>query len=124
VSDFTVQRLRVLPRLFAVEHRPDARMPADDTWLALVRAPEGLTVVRETTADADGEPWVALYSGETAHAVEVPGVLAALLVPIAAAGIPVFVASTFQADLILVPLARQADAVMAIRSAGHEVTVG
>ena len=49
--------------------------------------------------------------------------LAALLVPIAAAEIPVFVASTFHADLILVLLARKADAVIAIRSAGHEVTV-
>jgi len=123
MSDFIVQRLRVLPRFFTLEHLPDPRMPASDSWLALIRAPEGLTVVRETPADADGERWVALYSGETAHAVDVPGMLAALLVPIAVAKIPVFVASTFHADLILVPHARKADAVTAIRSAGHEVTV-
>jgi hypothetical protein len=91
--------------------------------MAAVRAPEGLTVIREASAGADGEHWVALYSGETAHAVDVPGMLAALISPLAAAGIAVFVASTFHADLVLVPLARQADAVKVLRSAGHEVTV-
>jgi len=116
-----MQRLRVLPRLFVLEHLAGTRMPADDSWMAVVRAPEGLTVIREAPTDADGEHWVALYGGETAHAVDVPGMLAALLTPLASAGIPVFVASTFHADLVLVPRERKADAVRALKSAGHQV---
>ncbi|MFD0631303.1 ACT domain-containing protein [Catenulispora yoronensis] len=47
--------------------------------------------------------------------------LAALLGALAAAAVPVFVASTFHADLVLVPEHAVERAVEALRSAGHTV---
>ena len=114
-----MQRLRVLPGPFAIEHVPDARI-GDDGWVALVRAPEGLTVVRPAR-DADEEHWVAFYGGDTAHDLDVPGMLAALVGPLAAAAIPVFVTSTFEADLVFVQVQHRDGAIATLRAAGHEV---
>jgi hypothetical protein len=47
--------------------------------------------------------------------------LGAVVGPLAAAGVPVFVNSTFHSDLVLVPRARRVDAFVALRAAGHEV---
>ena len=112
----TSQHLRVMPGTFVVEHHPDGQVP--DSWLALARSPEGVTAVREAT---EGDLWIAYYGGETAHGLDVPGMLAALLTPLAAAGISVFVASTYHADLVLVPLADQFAATAALTGAGHTV---
>ena len=116
------QSLRLVPGRFAVEHLPAAVAPPTG-WIAQVRAPEGLTVVREVVEreTGDAELWRALYGGDTAHGLNVPGMLAALLEPLAAAGVPVFVASTFHADLVLVPEAEVERAVAALRAAGHSV---
>jgi hypothetical protein len=92
----------------------------DPSWLVLVRAPEGLTVIRAAEPDADGPRWRAFY-GDTAHGLDVPGMLAAILVPLAGAGVPVFVASTFHADLVLVPVESVDAAVECLRVAGFEV---
>lgn len=54
-------------------------------------------------------------------AFELTGVLASLAVPLADAGVPVFVISTFDTDLVLVPADRVAAAVDAIEGAGHVV---
>ena len=106
-----------------MEHVPESRTaPTDNGWLALVRAPEGLTVIRRAAGGADAA-WTALYSGDTAHGLDLPGMLAALLVPLKEAGVPVFVASTYHADVVLVPVAQQEDAVAALRTAGHHVEV-
>ena len=59
--------------------------------------------------------------GDTAHGLDLPGMLAALLEPLAAAAVPVFVASTFHADLVLVPESDTGRAVEALRAAGHTV---
>lgn len=116
------QRLRLVPGRFAVEHLPAAVAPPNG-WIAQVRAPEGLTVVREVVEHDDGADklWRALYGGDTAHGLDLPGMLAALLEPLAAAAVPVFVASTFHADLVLVPESDTGRAVEALRSAGHTV---
>ncbi|WP_194908922.1 ACT domain-containing protein [Catenulispora rubra] len=116
------QRLRLVPGRFAVEHLPAAVAPPSG-WIAQVRAPEGLTVVREVVehGSADAELWRALYGGDTAHGLNLPGMLAALLEPLAAAAVPVFVASTFHADLVLVPESDTERAVAALRAAGHAV---
>ncbi len=124
------QQLRLLPGRFVVEHLAGTEHSAggaapapDGEWLALVRAPEGLTVIRPVRPGEGAAPeqWAALYSGDTAHAVDVPGMLAALLAPLAAAGVPVFVASTFHADLVLVPVEQIPAAEAALRAAGHLV---
>lgn len=117
----TAQWLRVLPGLFRVEHHPgEGALPDNADWLAVVRAPEGLTLITSASSEAD-DTWIAFYSGDTAHGLDVPGMLSALLVPLKEAGLPVFVASTYHADLVLVPDAREDDAVAALRGAGHRV---
>ncbi|MEV7396227.1 ACT domain-containing protein [Aeromicrobium sp. NPDC092404] len=85
-----------------------------------VEAPDGRTVVA-TAAETDRETWRALYGDQTSHELDAPGMLAALLVPLAQIGCPVFVASTRSADLVLVPVARVRDAEEALQRAGHEV---
>jgi hypothetical protein len=97
---------------------PDGAVP-DDEWLALVRGPEGLTIVRPAAPD-DGERWAALFEA-TPHGLDVPGMLAAVVGPIAAAGVPVFVTSTHDADLVLVPADRREDAAEALRRSGIAV---
>jgi hypothetical protein len=118
----TDQRLRLLPEFHTVslvDSSADAPL-LDNSWRALVRAPEGLTVIRVVGPDAGGPRWRAFY-GDTAHGLDVPGMLAAILVPLAGAGVPVFVASTFHADLVLVPVEAVDTAVDALRTAGFEV---
>lgn len=114
------QRLRIVPSQFVVEHLPNSTFPEDDEWIALVRAPEGLTVIRESPAWADGERWRGFY-GDGGHAIDVPGMLASLVGPLAEASIPVFVASTYHADLVLVPDSRLEDASAVLLEAGHRI---
>ena len=85
-----------------------------------VDAPDGRTVVRRAGED-DRERWRALYGDQTSHALDAPGMLAALVAPLAEIGCPVFVASTLSADLVLVPEPRAREAEQALRAAGHEV---
>jgi uncharacterized protein len=116
------QHLRLVPGRFAVEHLPAAVAPPSG-WIAQVRAPEGLTVVREVVdrESAGADLWCALYGGESAHGLNQPGMLAALLEPLAAASVSVFVASTYHADLVFVPEEAIERAVAALRDAGHTV---
>jgi hypothetical protein len=123
VTSSIPQQLRVLPGDFVVEHLAgDVQVPSGE-WLALVRAPEGLTVIRPARPEDDPgtERWSALYSGDTAHALDAPGMLAGLLTPLAAGEIPVFVASTFLADLVLVPAEMVPAAIAALQTAGHVI---
>lgn len=114
------QRLKIVPSQFVIEHLPNSTFPEDDEWIALVRAPEGLTMIREAPPWAEGEIWKGFY-GDGAHGLNQPGMLAALVGPLADAGIPVFVASTYHADLVLVPDNRLIEASAALREAGHRV---
>jgi uncharacterized protein len=50
------------------------------------------------------------------------GMLSAIVAPLADGGMPVMVASTFHADLVLVPAERLDDAVSALRAARHRVS--
>jgi uncharacterized protein len=118
----TAQKLRLLDAHFTIAHEPHASFPDDDEWVALVRAPEGLTVVREASPFGGGDRWAGIYGD--AHGLGKPGMLAALLGPLAQAGIAVFVASTFHADLVLVPEDSAERAVDALVDAGHTVARG
>ncbi|MEV6151620.1 ACT domain-containing protein [Nonomuraea sp. NPDC052129] len=106
--------------MFAIEQLPHAASPADD-WIVLVRAPEGLTVVRAAQPLDSAERWIGFYGDATAHGLDVPGMLSAIVKPLAEAAIPVFVASTSHADLVLVPQQRRQQAVVALEEAGHQV---
>ncbi|MBX6385983.1 MAG: ACT domain-containing protein [Microbispora sp.] len=117
----TAQRLGVVPCVFAIQHLPRATFPEDDDWIALVRAPEGLTVIREAWPTGSGDRWIGLYGGGTGHHLDAPGMLAAIIGPLDEASIPVFVASTFHADLVLVPEPRIKEAVAVLEEAGHRV---
>ena len=115
------QNLRVLDGRFSIEHVPDDAAPlSEQEWLALVHGPDGRTVIRRDDAADDG--WVALWSGDEPHDPQATGMLSAIVTPLADGGIPVMAASTFHADLVLVPAARIADAVGALRRAGHRVS--
>jgi len=115
-------RLTVLDHLFALDHLADAREPHDDAWHALVRAPEGLTVVRNARTDTPAaQRWIGLYDADAQHGLDVPGLLASLVRPLAEAAVPVFVCSTYHADLLLVPEPHRAQALATLRAAGHEV---
>jgi hypothetical protein len=120
VSGSTRQQLRVLDGTFVIERLDGRPAELSPDWLAVVRAPEGDTVVR-AAGPGSAEPWAALYSGGTAHDLDVPGMLSALLQPLAAGGVPVFVTSTYDADLVLVPADRLAAATEILGSAGHRV---
>src|SRR5918997_6272176 len=115
------QTLRVLDGRFSIEHVPDDAAPlSEQEWLALVHGPDGRTVIRRDDAADDG--WVALWSGDQPHDPQATRMLSAIVTPLADGGIPVMAASTFHADLVLVPAARIADAVGALRRAGHRVS--
>ncbi|MFB7716400.1 ACT domain-containing protein [Nocardia sp. NPDC056100] len=114
------QRLRIVPSQFVVEHLPNSTFPEDDDWIALVRAPEGLTAIREAPGWVEGERWKGFY-GDGSHALDKPGMLAALVGPLADAAIPVFVVSTYHADLVLVPDHRLVEASEVLREAGHRI---
>jgi hypothetical protein len=49
--------------------------------------------------------------------------LSAIVAPLAAGGLPVWTAASYDGDLVLVPAARLEEAVDVLRRAGHEVTV-
>lgn len=118
------QHLRIQPGEYVIEHLPQGtEVPSAAAWLALVRAPEGLTVVRRSTPTdgPSGGRWVAFYSGQTAHDLDVPGMLAAVVSPLAQAGLSVFAASTYHADMVFVQAEHVREAADTLRRAGHKV---
>ncbi|MCX5063499.1 ACT domain-containing protein [Streptomyces sp. NBC_00201] len=75
---------------------------------------------RDDTAE-DG--WVALWNGDDAHDPEATGMLSAIVAPLAASGLPVWTAASYDGDLVLVPAGRLEEAVGVLRRAGHQVAV-
>lgn len=107
------QLLRELPGRFVVER-------ADETTdeVARIEISDDRTVVRRVVPDApDG--WVALSSEGTPHGLDEPGMTVSLLLPLAEAGIGVFVTSTLSADVVLVAASDLAAARQALVDAGH-----
>ncbi len=114
------QKLRVLDGRFVVEHATGRREVASDAdLLVLVFGPDGRTGVRRD--DAAPDAWVALWNGDEPHDLEATGMLSAIVAPLAAAELPVWVASSFDGDLVLVPVGRLDEAVEVLRQAGHQV---
>ena len=114
------QTLRVLDGSYVLD-RPadvtDANQRAD--VLAVVFGPDGTTVMRRANAGEDG--WSALWNGDEAHDVQATGMLSAIVEPLAAARVPVWVASSFDGDLVLVPTDRLDEASGVLQAAGHQV---
>lgn len=93
-------------------------------FAATVSTPESLTLV---CAEAIIPRSVPREGGRRLLTVRGPlpfdavRILAAIAAPLAAAGIPIFVLSSFEADHILIEQERFDRAVSALRSAGHRV---
>jgi uncharacterized protein len=124
MDDRAHQQLHLQPGEYVIDHLPQSTVPPPGAdWVALVRAPEGLTIVRRPTGTeaAFRDRWAGFYGGQTAHGLHLPGMLAAVVNPLAQAAIPVFVTSTYHADLVLVPVERLAEAGETLRQAGHVV---
>ncbi len=122
--------LRVLPEALSVARLPpDAPPPA---WVytgpgiaAAVRREGELGVVCASDRVPRGvqaEPgWVALeVAGPLDFALT--GILAAVAVPLAAAGVPIYALSTYDTDVVLVRAAALDQAITALRAAGHDVS--
>lgn len=115
------QVVDVLPGELVVEHDADPGAHVDaDGVVAIVRAPDGTTVIR-AAVDADVERWVALWTGGTAHGLDAPGMTASIAAPLSAAGLPVFVVGTATADLVLVAADDRDRALAVLADAGHSI---
>ena len=101
-----------------------ARPRVDDGLYASICALDGNTIVCKYGLEpiqADVERgWRALQLDESMGFGEV-GVVASLVGPLAAAGVAVFVLSTFSTDWVLVKESAVGLALEALRSTGHEV---
>jgi len=121
-------RLAVVPGALAV-CRLAADAPLAD-WMdagafsSVTRTPDELSVVCAEAAVPEGitaeRGWRALHvDGPLDFAMT--GVLARLAAPLAEAGVPIFVVSTFDTDWLLVKAEHLARAVGTLRQSGHEV---
>lgn len=109
------QHVRRLPGCYLVSGSAQ-EVNADADRLITVSMADDQTVVE---AAGDEGNWVALYTGGTAHDLDTPGMTVSLIAPLSAAGIPIFVASTASADLVLVPLQALQAARSSLIAAGH-----
>lgn len=123
--------LTVLPDALAVCRLPaGAEAPAwlvGETFASFTRAPDETSIVCRAAVVPEG---VRVEAGWRALRVAGPldfaltGILASLLVPLAAARVPVFALSTFDTDYLLVRDTALGDAVAALVGAGHRVEPG
>jgi hypothetical protein len=121
VSAADHQTLRVLEGRYVLERAvPDVEGAGDGGVLAVVRGPDGGACMRRRDA-ADGA-WAALWNGDEAHPPDATGMLAAIVAPLAAGQVPVWVAASFDGDIVLIPAAQVDEASELLRHAGHRVT--
>ena len=127
-------QLSVLPGEFAVCRLPaSAAIPAWATrspLFCVMRTADELSIVCAAgdvpvEAAAAGAQAAAGWRALKLHGpfpFEETGVLAAILAPLAAAGVSIFALSTYDTDYVLVREPQLASAAAALRSAGHTVT--
>lgn len=117
----SVQTLTLLQPWFRIDYY-EAETPPIPTgeWWAMSRTPTGTTVISELFEEDPADPWRAFYNNEP-HDLDQPGMLAAIVQPLAAAGLSVVAASTYQADLVLVAEPSLDQAIQTLRTAGHTI---
>jgi uncharacterized protein len=114
------QTLRVLEGRYVLERAvSDVEVARDGEVLAVVRGPDGGACMRRQ--DAADDAWVALWNGDEAHPPDATGMLAAIVAPLAAGNVPVWVAASFDGDIVLIPLDQVDEASELLRRAGHRV---
>ena len=99
--------------------------PPGNGFVSVTRTPQELSIVcpadaAPTGATIDGT-WTALYVGGPIP-FGLTGVVTSLVAPLSAAGCPVFVLSTFDGDILMVPSARGDQARDLLTAAGHTLT--
>ena len=116
------QNLRVLEGRFVLERVSDVRTVAlDADLLAHVLGPDGGATMRRDDTAEDG--WAALWNGDDAHDPDATGMLSAIVAPLAAGGVPVWTAASYDGDVVLVPAGRLEEALAVLRRAGHRMTL-
>lgn len=120
--------LTTMPGRFAICRLPaDAVLPAltgSSSFVSITRTPDELSIVcdeQSAPKDARAEPGWNLLKVEGPLDFSVVGIVASLTAPIAAAGISIFVISTFDTDYLLVKTENLHTAADALRRAGHTV---
>jgi uncharacterized protein len=114
------QTVRVLEGQYVLERLAAAEGTAGEgDVLASVHGPDGGACMRRR--DAAEDAWAALWNGDEAHPPDATGMVAAIVAPLAAGGVPVWVAASFDGDLVLVPVAQLERASELLRRAGHRV---
>lgn len=120
--------LRVLPGEFAVWRLPaDAAMPQIEAgaFLSITRTPDEVSVVSVADAVPEGvraEKGFHCLAVVGPLAFDITGIVAAVSAPLAAAGIPIFVVSTYDTDYVLVRSQYLDRAVQALTNAGFRIT--
>lgn len=90
------QTLRVLEGRYVLERGvTDIEAARSGEVLAVVRGPDGGACMRRH--DVAVEAWVALWNGDEAHPPDAIGMLAAIVAPLAADNVPVWVAAALTA---------------------------
>lgn len=122
--------LHTLPGDYVIARLPaTAEVPAAFTapvpgagFVSVTRTPQELSLVCPAAlAPADTEtdgPWAAVYAAGPMP-FGLTGVVTSLVAPLSAAGCPVFVVSTFDGDILLVPSKDYARACGLLLEAGH-----
>lgn len=115
-------------RLAVARLSPDAELPAwalRGSLVSTIRTATELSVVAPDAAvptDVKAERgWRALYVAGTLD-FDLTGILAALAVPLAEAGVSIFALSTYDTDYVLVRETQLGAALRALRDAGHTVS--
>lgn len=98
---------------------PDLDVADHGEVLAVVRGPDGGACMRRQ--DAADDAWVALWNGDDAHPPDATGMLAAIVAPLAVGNVPVWVAASFDGDIVLIPADQVDEAYELLRLAGHKV---
>ncbi|HXZ28014.1 MAG TPA: ACT domain-containing protein [Terriglobales bacterium] len=106
---------------------PDAGVPewaARGAFFSVTRTQEELSIVcaeEQVPAGAKRSARFATLKLHGPFAFSETGVVSAFVSPLAEAGVPVFVVSTFDTDCVLVPEESLEAALAALRQAGHEI---
>ena len=120
VSPADHQTLRMLEGRYVLERAAsDVDVARDGEVLAFVRGPDGGACMRRN--DAAGDAWVALWNGDATHPPDATGMLAAIVGPLAAGNLPVWVAASYDGDIVMIPVNRVDEATQLLRQAGHQV---
>jgi len=122
--------LHALPGEYVIARlSPSSQVPADVLFstgsagfVSVTRTAQELSIVCPEAQAPDGAEidglWTALYaSGPMPFGLT--GVVASLVAPLSAAGCPVFVTSTFDGDVLMVPSGKYDQARELLTAAGH-----